>query len=556
MASLTFKGKTFVQNHHLAVKFHQLVPKKDKSLSKKVSLNDNLIIHGDNLIALKALLPIVGGKVKIVAIDPPYNKGTEHWVYNDNVNSPMMQEWFKKVVDRDDFTRHDKWLCMMMPRLKILKELMSRDGIIAVNIDDNEVFHLGKLMDEIFGEDNRLACAPWLAEPSGGKEKKGLRKGHGYVLIYHNGDDSNVSQEERSTGELDEKDKLGKFRKGRELSKWGAGSLREDRPDMWFPLRTPQGEEVYPIRNDGKEGRWRWGKKNPKIQAALENPDLLKWELRTFDDGVKYKGKSERWAPYEKIRDKKKSSGWSTWLDTYGFNADGTRLIKEIFGDKQFDTAKPLSLMEWLVSLHSDENAIVLDSFAGSGTTAHAVLSLNNDDEGNRRFILIECEEYADKITAERVRRVIKGVKKASDESLQKGLGGSFSFFELGNPIEMTSILEGKKLPNYIELARYIFYTATGEEFNPSKVKEKSGFIGESKDYEVYLFYKPDIEYLKSTALTLDMAKKLGEYKNKTRLVFAPSKYLDLNDSELIEAHGIKGIVYCQLPFEIYKLKG
>jgi len=549
MATLNFKGKSFVQNYHLTVKYHQLIPKKSKSLNTKVSLNDNLIIHGDNLKALKALLPTYVGRVKCIAIDPPYNTGNEKWIYKDNVNSPMMQEWLNKVVDREDLTRHDKWLCMMMPRLKLLKELLSHDGLIAITIDDNEVFDLGLLMDEIFGEKNRLACAPWLAEPSGGKEKTGLRQGHEFVLIYHNGDSSSVTQEERSTGELNLKDDISKYRKGRELRKWGGVSLRSDRKGQWFALKTPDDTKVYPIRNDGKEGHWRWGKNNSMMKEILKDPNKAHWEIRPFDEGITYEGQKERWVPYEKIRDRKKSVGWSTWLDSYGTNADGTRSLKEIFGKKIFDTPKPVSLYEWLISLHSDEDAIVLDSFAGSGPTAHAVLSLNKEDGGNRKFILVECEDYADTITAERVRRVIKGIKDAQEENLRKGLGSTFSFFELGDPIEMESILEGDRLPHYLELARYVFYTATGEEFDPEKVNEKTNFIGESKDYEVYLFYKPDIEYLKSTALTLDKAKNLGPYKGRKRLVFAPSKYLD-NDF-LLEYR----IDYCQLPFEIYKLR-
>jgi adenine-specific DNA-methyltransferase len=139
MAILNFKGKAFVQNYHLQVKYHQLIPRKNKSLTEKVSLHDNLIIHGDNLKALKALLPTYAGKIKCIYIDPPYNTGNENWAYNDNVNSPMMQEWLGKVVDKEDLTRHDKWLCMMMPRLKLMKELLSQDGIIAVTIDDNEI---------------------------------------------------------------------------------------------------------------------------------------------------------------------------------------------------------------------------------------------------------------------------------------------------------------------------------------------------------------------------------------------------------------------------------
>jgi adenine-specific DNA-methyltransferase len=150
MPTLNFKGKTFVQNHHLAVKYHQLVPKKDKSLTDKVSLHDNLIVKGDNLKALKALLPTYGGKVKCIYIDPPYNTGNEGWAYNDKVNSPMMREWLGNVVDKEDLTRHDKWLCMMMPRLKLLKELLAEDGAIFISIDDDEQHRLRMLCDEVF----------------------------------------------------------------------------------------------------------------------------------------------------------------------------------------------------------------------------------------------------------------------------------------------------------------------------------------------------------------------------------------------------------------------
>src|SRR4030043_504506 len=143
----------------------------------------------------------------------------------------------------------------------------------------------------------------------------------------------------------------------------------------------------------------------------------------------------------------------------------------------------------------------------------------------------------------------------AKDPNLEKGLGGSFSYFELGEPIEMESILEGSRLPSYLDLARYVFYTATGEEFLPEQVDENKHFIGESKEYEVYLFYKPDLDYLKSTALTLEVAKALGDHTGKKKLGFAPTKYLDLNDSELLAKHSLKGIEYCQLPFEIYKLR-
>jgi len=161
MAQIQFKGKSFVQNHHLLVKYHELIPKKEKSLTDKVSLHDNLIIHGDNLKALKALLPLYAGKIKCIYIDPPYNTGKEKWTFNDSVNSPMMQEWLGKVVDSEDLTRHDKWLCMMTPRMKLLRELLSEDGAIFVSIDDNELHHLRSLMDDIFREQNWLGTVVW-----------------------------------------------------------------------------------------------------------------------------------------------------------------------------------------------------------------------------------------------------------------------------------------------------------------------------------------------------------------------------------------------------------
>ncbi len=180
-----------------------------------------------------------------------------------------------------------------------------------------------------------------------------------------------------------------------------------------------------------------------------------------------------------------------------------------------FVTPKPMNLLRRILRIAAENDSLVLDSFAGSGPLAHAVLALNKEDGGNRKFILVECEDYADKITAERVRRVIKGVPNAKDENLKKGLGGTFSYFELGKAIELESILSGDGLPTYEELARYIFYTATGEEFDPKAMNEKKNFVGESRNYKVYLFYEPDIEKLKNIALTLERAKSIGKYRGK-----------------------------------------
>jgi len=539
MAQLQFKGKTFVQNHHLMVPYHQLVPVKGKSLTKKVSLHDNLIIHGDNLKALKALLPQYAGKVKCIYIDPPYNTGNEKWVYNDNVNSPMMQEWLGKVVDREDLTRHDKWLCMMMPRLKLLKEIMHDEGVIFVSIDDNEQHHLKSLMDEVF-QGNFVGQFIWRKKEGGGQTDQYFVTEHEYILVYAKSstfkwlDEIVPVDEEKYKRE----DAGGKFIVIK-LAKWGTSARKEDRPKMHFPLTAPDGNRVLPRTPDGRQGRWRVGK--ARMDLLLEN-DLVLWEE-----------KNGEWVAYEKIYyevgAERKIKERSILFDM-ATTGDASKILTQIFGKKDvFENPKPFQMVQFFLEHTTDADSVVLDCFAGSGPLAHATMAMNVEDGGQRQFILIECENYADTITAERVRRVIKGVPKAKDESLRKGLDGSFSYFELGKPIELQSILDGKDMPSYAELARYVFYTATGEEFVEKAVDAKKHFIGESRNYQVFLLYEADVEKLKNMALTLELAEMLPKLKEgKRRLVFAPTKYLD---QERLDQYRID---FAQLPFEIYEL--
>jgi adenine-specific DNA-methyltransferase len=563
MTTLNFKGKSIIQNYHLAVKYHELVPDKKKSLTKNLSLNDNLIIHGDNLKALKALLPTYAGKIKCIYIDPPYNTGNEHWIYNDNVNSSMMQEWLGKEVAIDDLTRHDKWLCMMMPRLKLLRELLSDDGAIFISIDENEVNHLKQMMDEIFGEQNLIAIITVKANPRGRQSNENVASLHEYCMCYAKDGDSTefngLPLTPEDVEEFDQEDPDG--RKWRELGlrQRGAASLREERPDMYYPIYLDPATgsvklepdvmhslEILPRKSNGKDGRWMWGMK--KVSDEIDRVYGRKLATKEkFDVFIK--------DYLDRNGEQRTTKARSMWLDSEVNTELGGKLLKVILGKKTLEYPKPVGLIERILRISTDDNSLILDSFAGSGTTAHAVLVLNKDDGGSRKFILVEMEDYADEITAERVRRVIKGVPQAKDEELKNGLGGTFSYFELGEPIETENILEGDKLPSYETLARYVFYTATGEEFHPDRIDEQKHFIGESKEYEVYLFYKPELNYLKSTALTLDIAKQLGPYNGKKKLVFAPTKYLDLADGEMLGKHGIKKLEFCQLPFEIYKLK-
>ncbi|MDI3311450.1 MAG: site-specific DNA-methyltransferase [Thermoanaerobacterium sp.] len=546
MPTINFKGKTFVQNHHLTVKYHQLIPVKEKSLTDKVSLNDNLIIHGDNLLALKALLPNFAGKIKCIYIDPPYNTGNEKWVYNDNVNSPMIKEWLGKVVDKDDLSRHDKWLCMMMPRLKLLKELLSPDGVIFVSIDHNEIHHLKCLMNEIFGEENykdTIVIRRGVKNVQAQFETiDSLSNGYESILMYTK--DPNLRFNKIYEDLEEEKE-----------GSWNNHWRGTDRPSMRY--------ELFGITPT--EGQWRWSKE--RSMQAIENYNVLVKDLRKNNLAITQEN-IDRWylnyveengeeidllrlsdngTPEHYIPPTNRKLLSNLWID---LKPNGSSQLKKIFGKKVFENPKSIDLIKRLIKFVTDDpNAIILDSFAGSGTTGHAVLEINKEENKNLRFILIECEDYADSITAERIRRAINGIPNSKDRRLREGLSGTFSYFELGPAIEMEDILRGDKLPEYEELARYVFYTATGDEFDPVKIDRERNFIGETSEYEVYLFYKPDLNYLKNTALDLDTAKSLGDYKGKKRLVFAPMKYLD---PEFLQEYHIE---YCQLPFEIYRFK-
>ena len=535
MTSLHFKGRVFVENLHLAVPYHELTPVRGKGLSKPVSLHDNLVVHGDNLAGLKALLPTYHGKVKCIYIDPPYNTGNEGWAYNDRVNSPMMKDWFGKVVDRDDLTRHDKWCCMMLPRLKVLRELLRDDGAIFVSIDDNEVHRLRSLMDEVFGEENFIATTIWQKVYAPKSSAKHFSDDHDFILVY-----------------------------ARDKEVWQPNPLP----------RTEQQDAVY--RNPDNDPRGLWRPNNlaarnryskglyaitcPSGRVIDGPPRGSYWRvseerLRELDeDGRIWWGEDGNNVPAPKIFLSEVKQGrvpqtlW-TWQEV-GTTQDSKREIVSILdfdtsGDV-FITPKPSSLLLHILRIATDKDSIVLDSFAGSGTTAHAVLALNKADGGSRRFILVECEDYADAITAERLRRVIKGVPSAKDEALHEGLGGTFSYFKLGKPMRKESMLERGKLPSYERLAAYIFFTATGEEFDAAKMRPQRHFIGRSRNYDVFLIYTDDFEQLKDMALTMDVARKLSRAK-RPKLVFAPTKYLD---REFLHQYGI---TFQQLPFEIYE---
>lgn len=605
MPALDFKGKQFVYSHHLSVPFRELRVEADKSLPNegKASLDDNLIIHGDNLEALKALLPTHAGKVDCIFIDPPYNTGNEGWCYNDNVRSPLMQEWLKKSanpVDKEDLERHDKWLCMMWPRLLLLKELLSEQGSIWITLDDNEVQRCKVLLDEIFGEENFVSSCIWQKVFSPKNTAQFFSEDHDYILVYAKNKDiwrpnlleRTEEMEARYTN--DDNDPNGP---------WTSGDLsaRNYYSEGTYSIICPSGRVI-----DGPPKGMYW-------RVSKENFDKLNSQGRIWwgADG----DNQPRLKRY--LADVKNGRVPQTlWLNKdVGHTQDAKKELLQILDFESssdvFITPKPSTLIDRVLELATDEKSIILDSFAGSGTTAHSVLKQNKRDGGNRKFILVECEAYADSLTAERVRRVINGYpfkgnqredlltekitwsifeKKHADllekisaveskyandfdkitkeikdgvltvtgersiEDKAPGLGGSFTYCTLGEPIRIESLLTGDGMPSFDSLARYVFYTATGQSIDSIAKASADGFIGETDLFRIHLFYRPDSEWLRSNEAALNADKVSAIVKNnlskKRTIVFAVAKFMSQKD--LTE----KRIEFCQLPYAIHKIMG
>ena len=554
MPTLDFKGKQVVYAHHLSVPYRTLEVERKKSLQPKDGpAEDNLIIHGDNLHALKALMPRYAGRVNCIYIDPPYNTGNEGWVYNDNVNSDLMKRWLKEngEVDQEDPERHDKWLCMMWPRLQLLRELLAEDGVIFISIDDNEQHRLRLLTDEIFGEENFVANIIWQKKYSPANDANYFSDNHDFVICYAKNKSGNGDNGEKTavwqrnllprTGKAD---KLYKYDDNDGRGPWRTGdlSVKTYSPEYDYPIANPNtGKEHNP-----PEGRC-WVTSSEQMQVWLA-------ENRVFF------GRDGRGAPQLKRYLREVQQGivpLTIWTyDEVGHTDGARKLLKEIFSDRQkpFDNPKALGLLQRIITIGANKDAIILDSFAGSGTTAHAVLSLNKQDGGNRKFILVECEDYAEDITAERVRRVIKGVPNARDEDLKNGLGGGFAYYTLGEELNIENLITGKSIPDYDALARHVAYTATGVTLE--KIKSGKDYLfGETDDYCLYMIYRPDLTFLRSaeSALTLDMAERIGkavQQKSKTALVFAPWKFVSQKDLTK------QKVTFCQLPYAIHRLFG
>ena len=442
MPTLNWIGKDAVVKHHTRVPYRLLAPV--AALSAGEADSGNLIVQGDNLLALKALLPRYAGQVKCIYIDPPYNTGNEGWAYNDNVNSPEIRRWLGEVVGKEGETldRHDRWLCMMYPRLMLLKQFLREDGAIFVSIDDNEVANLRLLMDEIFQERNFVADFVWEHRKSSQNDVD-VSLSHNYTLCF-----------------------------AKERNNFRLGTLEIDSEKFSNPDNDPRGDWVAdPMDAPNIRENLQYPITNPNNGKVFYPPEGRHWrftqekfEQAVADNRIVFGKKGTTKPQYKRFKSEAEEKGvnpFTIWTDT-GTATEGTKDLMEIFGGrKAFDTPKPPRFLQRILQIASDKDSLILDSFAGSGTTAHAVLKQNAEDGGNRRFILVEMDEaIARDVTAERVRRVVGGYVNAKGEAVP-GLGGGFQFCTLGKPLFDA---RGRIDPEvrFAELARFVWFAETG----------------------------------------------------------------------------------------------
>ncbi len=605
MPELLFKGKEFVYNHHLSVPFRPLLPELGKSIGDG-HLDDNLIIHGDNLHALKALLPMYAGRVDCIFIDPPYNTGNENWSYNDNVNSPMMREWLNSnPVNEEDMLRHDKWLCLMWPRLRLLFELLSEQGSIWITLDDHEIHRARAILDELFGEQNFVATCIWHKNYSPKNSAKYFSGDHDYLLIYAKNKMTWQPNLLERTEEMEAR-YANPDHDPRDDWKPGDMSARNYYSEGTYAITCPSGRVIegpppgrYWVVSPSKfeelkaDNRIWWGEDGNNIPA-----------IKRFRSEVKQGRVPQTIWEYDEVG------------HTQEAKQELVSMMDFATSDEVFVTPKPLALLDKVLDIATNQNSIVLDSFAGSGTTAHAVLARNARDGGNRKFILVECEEYADSLTAKRVRRAISGYafhgtqkeellrEKLSFTSLRRaekllsnvqaienldshrfdriakevknghlivtgerrveeraeGLGGSFTYATLGEPIDLDRLLAGESLPSFEALGAVLFHMETNEAFDAAAMEvlalelDGHGYLGESSAFHVWLIYKPDLEFLKSpdAALTLAKAQVIAGFKpEKRHLVFAPARFVS---QKMLNEAGLK-VEFSPLPFGLYRVE-
>ena len=508
MPTLEWIGKSKVINHHQEVPFRVLERKysfDENGEHSEDNGSENMIIQGDNLEALKALLPRYEGRVKCIYIDPPYNTGNEGWVYNDNVNDPKIKKWLGEVVGKEgeDLTRHDKWLCMMYPRLKLLQKLLADDGVIFVSLDFHEQPFMRLIMDEIFGASNYVSEIACVNKPSGRSDDKYIATAHESIIVYRKSPLLTLGgfePEEKITKRYNKRDTDGRLYREEDLRKRGTHDERTDRPNLFYPFffnqetgelivggndeKTPDGFiRIEPMKSKDVQGTWRWGQDTANAQKTYIHP--------------RYMPNKQQWSLFEwEYLDERGAAKPTTLWDFKDVNSErGTEVFIKYLGFKKedFPNPKPVGTIQRILQIATAGDDIILDSFAGSGTTAHAVLNMNKADGGHRKFILVEMMDYADSITAERVKRVIRGYGEG--KNAVEGMGGNFSFYDLGEPLLVGDCLNEAVAPEKIR--EYIWFMETRTSFNAefgmrnSELGGNPYYLGIHNHTGYYFYYEP-----------------------------------------------------------------
>ena len=480
MPTLNWIGKEAVVKHHKDVPFRLLEPVADLSCGPAQGKDTgNLIVQGDNLHALKALLPRYAGQVKCIYIDPPYNTGNEGWVYNDNVNSPEIRRWLGEVVGKEGETldRHDRWLSMMYPRLVLLKQFLREDGAIFVSIDDNEVATLRLLMDDIFEARNFVGTVIWQKKYAVANDHKTIAPMHDFVLVYQksaNWKRNLLPRGEEKDSQYKYEDLGGIFRP----DNYTCAKTAEERPNLYYPVTNPNtGEEIWPKRTRV----WAYSQEEHQRHVA---EGLIYW-------GKDGKGKVPAYKRYKHLLRNDGVVPQTLWPHEFAGHTDGSRKeLREVLHDipsvSDFATPKPSLLIQRVLQIATDKESLILDSFAGSGTTAHAVLKQNDEDGGNRRFIMVEMDEnIAQDVTRERVKRVAEGYSNAKGQTVE-GLGGGFQFCRLSAEPLFDADGQIRSDVKFAQLAEFVWFAETGTGFTGTA---DSPLLGVHEGRAIYLLY-------------------------------------------------------------------
>ena len=369
---------------------------------------DNLIIKGNNLIVLHSLKKRFAGKVKLIYIDPPYNTGNDSFNYNDSFN-------------------HSTWLIFMKNRLEVARELLSDDGLIFVQCDDNEQAYLKVLMDEVFSRNNFISNIVWKGR-GGRQDSKYIAQIHETIIFYAKNKERAILNKAfiEDTSNYAYEDSRGNY-KTQLIRKWGSNSRREDRPNLFYEVEF-EGNKVLPILPNGDDGCWRWSKN--RLEEAIKNDMVVSLE------------KDGRTELYEKIYkgDGKKQTVFTSWIDE-SFSGQGTKVLEEIFKEKVFDYPKPEQLVKKFIDLTTDDGDIVLDYHLGSGTTAAVAHKMN------RQYIGIEQMDYIETVSVERLKKVIDGEQGGISKDVNWTGGGSFVYCELKNDAQdfKNTVLEARE---------------------------------------------------------------------------------------------------------------